>query len=167
MTLDEIIRSLEDQAQDKDSLADGDPESIFTEDATVLREAAKLLKAYQRTGLTAADIQETVDLLNDTIRPDDLPAELKSWAERCTWHVKKCAVLHEEAAALEKKNAELAAELAAAKTDIAAILWLEGQCHYCKFAQKVEHSGASRLTCKLGSGAECRPEWRGTGEAKS
>ena len=47
MTLDEIIRSLEDQAQDKDSLADGDPESIFTEDATVLREAAKLLKAYQ------------------------------------------------------------------------------------------------------------------------
>lgn len=47
MTLDKIVRSLEDQARDKDTLAGGDPESIFTEDATVLREAAKLLKEGQ------------------------------------------------------------------------------------------------------------------------
>ncbi len=44
MTIDEIINGLEDQAQDKDSLAGGDPESIFTHDANVLTEAAKLLK---------------------------------------------------------------------------------------------------------------------------
>ena len=44
MTLDKIIHSLEDQAQDKDSLADGDPESIFIEDATALREAARIIR---------------------------------------------------------------------------------------------------------------------------
>ena len=123
MTIDEIIRSLEDQAQDKDKLAGGDPDSIFTDDASALIEASKLLAElaeYRRAGLTTA-----------------------------------------EATAIIGKNADLMDDIAAAKRDIAAILWLEGQCHYCKFAQKVEYSGASRLTCSLGSGAECRPEWRG------
>ena len=213
MTVVEIIHSLEDQAQDTDKLAGDDPESIFTQDAAALREAAKQLRPlrraasaegdvgmeiqeaitharqvadgcgaqnqdcayqhdkladwleelvfYRNTGLSAADIQEAVDLLDETIHPDDIPAELKSWVERCTWHVKKCAELHKEATALAKENADLAGELEAAKRDIAALLWLEGQCHYCKLAKKVEYSGASRWTCKLGSGAECRPEWRG------
>lgn len=47
MTMEEIIASLEDQAQDKDRLAGGDPESIFTHDADVLMEAAKLLRVMQ------------------------------------------------------------------------------------------------------------------------
>lgn len=105
MTIDEIISGLEDQAQDKDRLAGGDPESIFTEDATVLIEAAKLLKAH--------------------------------------------------------RDADLTGEIAAAKRDIAAILWLDGHCEYCAHGKKVSYSGASRWTCKLGSAAECRPEWRG------
>lgn len=100
MTLDEIIRSLKDQAQDKDNLAGGDPESIFTEDATALRAAASLLE-------------------------------------------------------------DLTGEVAAAKRDIAALLWLDGRCEYCGHGQKVSYSGASRWTCKLGGAAECRPEWRG------
>lgn len=44
MTIQEIIEGLEDQAQDKDRLAGGDPDSIFTHDAAVLWEAAQLLK---------------------------------------------------------------------------------------------------------------------------
>ena len=113
------------------------------------------LMAYRATGLSAADIQKAVDILKSTIRPDDLPKELESWVGRCTWHVKKCAELHKEVSSLT-------AELAAAKTDIAALLWLDGCCSYCRFAQKVEYSGANRWTCKLGGGAKCQPEWKGT-----
>lgn len=47
----------------------------------------------------------------------------------------------------------------AAKTDIAALLWLDGQCKYCKFSRKDEYCGASRWRCELG--AACNPEWRG------
>lgn len=45
MTKAEIIASLLDQARDKDALANGDPNSIFTFDANVLREAALMLFA--------------------------------------------------------------------------------------------------------------------------
>lgn len=165
MTLAEIIRSLEDQAEDRDSSVDeDDPDCIFRRDAKALREAGSCLAElgeYRRTGLTAADIQEAVNLLNNTILPVDLPAELKSWVERCTWHVKKCAELHKELAALIDQNTDLSGALAAAKYDIAAIIWLNGHCEYCAHAQKVIYSGASRWTCKLGGAAECHPEWRG------
>lgn len=100
MTVVEIIHSLEDQAQDKDKLAGGDPDSIFTQDAASLRDAAGLIE-------------------------------------------------------------NLSGEVAEAKRDIAAIIWLNGQCEYCCYGQKDSYRGASRWTCKLGSGAECRPEWRG------
>lgn len=56
---------------------------------------------------------------------------------------------------------KLTARLEAAETDIAAILWLNGECKYCKYAQKVEYSGANRLECRFGSAADCRPEWIG------
>ncbi len=44
MTKDEIIASLKDQAKDKDILANGERDSIFTRDAQALREAAEMLK---------------------------------------------------------------------------------------------------------------------------
>lgn len=47
MTREDIITSLKDQARDKDNLAGGDPDSIFTHDAAVLREAADALRAKQ------------------------------------------------------------------------------------------------------------------------
>lgn len=47
MTIEDIIESLKDQARDKDNLAGGDPDSIFTHDAAVLREAADALRAKQ------------------------------------------------------------------------------------------------------------------------
>lgn len=40
----EIIASLKDQAKDKDSLANGEMDSIFTRDAQALREAAEMLE---------------------------------------------------------------------------------------------------------------------------
>ena len=47
MTVHEIIDSLEEQARDKERLADGDQDSIFAYDADVLREAARLLKELE------------------------------------------------------------------------------------------------------------------------
>ena len=43
--------------------------------------------AYKATGLTAEEIQEAVDLYPGS---DDVAREIKSWVERCTWHVRKC-----------------------------------------------------------------------------
>jgi len=44
---EEIISSLLDQARDKDNLANGDVDSIFTEDAKMLRAAADLLRVQE------------------------------------------------------------------------------------------------------------------------
>lgn len=44
MTKAEIIVSLKDQARDKDILANGEKDSIFTRDAQALREAAEMLE---------------------------------------------------------------------------------------------------------------------------
>ena len=52
-------------------------------------------------------------------------------------------------------------ELDAAKTDIAALLWLNGDCQYCAHGEKEEFSGANRWHCRLGSGVDCRAVWRG------
>ena len=51
--------------------------------------------------------------------------------------------------------------LDAAEADIAALLWLNGSCEYCAHGEKVSFSGAARWRCKLESGVECCPEWRG------
>lgn len=49
MALDEIIKSLHEQAADKESLANGDEDSIFTHDAQMLRAAAALLEHAQQS----------------------------------------------------------------------------------------------------------------------
>ena len=58
--------------------------------------------ANAKPGLTPEQIQEAVDLLNDSFYDADIPKELLSWVERCTWHVRKCNELHAE---LEKYRA--------------------------------------------------------------
>lgn len=55
--------------------------------------------------------------------------------------------------------------LDAAKTDIAALLWLNGNCEYCAHGRKEEFSGANRWYCALGNGVECKAEWRGASTA--
>ena len=61
--------------------------------------------------------------------------------------------------ACELDNAD--AVLSAATEDIAALLWLNGNCEYCRFGRKEEFGGASRWTCAHGAGSDCRPAWRG------
>lgn len=51
-------------------------------------DALNSLAAYEDTGLEPEEIQEAVDLFKDW-RNADIPKELKSWVERCTWHVRK------------------------------------------------------------------------------
>ena len=58
--------------------------------------AIKKLAAYENTGLSPEQIQEAVDLLSDNFYDADIPKEIKSWVERCTWHVRKCNDLHAE-----------------------------------------------------------------------
>lgn len=53
------------------------------------------LAAYEDTGLEPEEIQEAVNLFKDW-RDADIPKELKSWVERCTWHVRKCEELRRE-----------------------------------------------------------------------
>ncbi len=64
MTLDEIIRSLEDQAKDRDSSIDeDDPDCIFLQDAQALRAAISLLTEfgeYRKMGLTVGEIGGTI-----------------------------------------------------------------------------------------------------------
>lgn len=49
MALDEIIKSLHEQAVDKEALAGGDKDSVFTHDAQMLRAAAALLARAQQS----------------------------------------------------------------------------------------------------------------------
>lgn len=59
-------------------------------DECSLKIATERLAAYEDTGLSPKQIQEAVDLLNDSFYDVDIPKELMSWVERCTWHVRKC-----------------------------------------------------------------------------
>lgn len=72
--------------------------------------------------------------------------------------------MRDDATAMVRELKKIKAELEAAKRDIAALLWLNGECEYCKYGRKEEYSGASRWTCTLGSRENCFPEWRGTKE---
>lgn len=60
---------------------------------------------------------------------------------------------------LANEKPRLQSEFEAAKNDIAALIWLNGDCRYCRFGQKDEYCGTYRWTCKLGSASDCRPEW--------
>lgn len=55
-----------------------------------VRTVMQRLAAYENTSLSPEQIQEAVDLLNNSFYDADIPKELMSWVERCTWHVRKC-----------------------------------------------------------------------------
>lgn len=98
----------------------------------------------------AADIIKHLEAENATLRGqiNDIKRRLRQ----------RDAMNAEQAKCIER----LISERDAAKTEIAALLWLNGNCEYCHFGAQEQYSGASRWTCKLGSGTECRPEWRGS-----
>lgn len=76
MTKNEIIRSLLDQARDKDHLANGENDSIFTGDATALREAAAMLEAQEPRVMTA---QEVINHIGPIYFEVDGDEELNGW----------------------------------------------------------------------------------------
>ena len=55
---------------------------------------AEALAAYEDTGLEPEEIQEAVDLF--PWEDADIPAELKRWVERSTWHIRRCNELSKE-----------------------------------------------------------------------
>lgn len=63
MTKAEIIVSLKDQARDKDILANGEKDSIFTRDAQALREAAEMLEKSEGVKQNRAYSQRGDDYL--------------------------------------------------------------------------------------------------------
>lgn len=73
------------------------------EDNRYCEELYTRLAAYEDTGLTPEEIQEAVDLFPGS---DDLPKEIKSWVERCTWHCRKCAELRAKLDKYEKAEAD-------------------------------------------------------------
>lgn len=123
--------------------------------------AIALLAAYENTGLSPKDIQEAVDIVSSVFAASDLPTELKSWAERCTWHIEQCGKLRKKLDVVLSEKAKLECELSIAKHDMSAIIWLTGECRYCKYAEKISYSGAEQFRCKLGNNADCRPKWNG------
>ena len=72
--------------------------------------------------------------------------------------------MKDDATAMNRELTNVKAELESAKRDIAALLWLTGECKFCRYGKKEEYSGASRWKCTLGSGTDCFPEWRGDKE---
>lgn len=59
---------------------------------------AARLAAYEKTGLEPEEIQEVVDTFERELGASgaEIPTELKSWMERATFHVRKCAELEKE-----------------------------------------------------------------------
>lgn len=49
----------------------------------------------------------------------------------------------------------------AAKSDIAELLWMCGNCGYCAHGEKMEFGNACRWRCSLDGNSDCHPEWRG------
>lgn len=69
------------------------------------------LAAYENSRVSPQELQEVVDLFAKFVEPN-VPAELKSWMERCVWHVQKCSEQHAEIERLKKEKDELTAKIA-------------------------------------------------------
>lgn len=134
---------------------------VFPRDGIPINSAITRLAAYENTCLSPEDIQEAVDIVSSVFAASDLPTDLKSWVERCVWHVGQCDKLRKKLGVTLSEKVKLETELSAAKRDIAAIIWLTGECKYCKHAKKITYSGAEQFQCTLGGSSDCRPEWNG------
>lgn len=96
---------------------------------------SKELAAYRATGLAPDEIQEVVDLW--PYENSDIPAAMKRWIERCTWHVRKCD--------------ELSDALTTVTTEWnAALQLLHGTCAACKH-YTAHHCQGKCQNCKWNS----------------
>ena len=103
------------------------------------------------------------------IDPETLPIvlELREKLERVTAERDEA---RRDCAVAERNHFECLAQLAkervqlkSAVTDMEALMWHSGDgCNICKHCVEVHREPYVRLDCDIGSGCECRPEWRGT-----
>ena len=101
-----------------------------------------------------------------------LQAEVEFWKYRCNESVSHASELDMALYDTEAENEKLRAELEqvkqerdAAVGDMEALMWYSGEgCQICANAVKVHKRPYVRLDCKLGSGIDCKPKWRGKKE---
>lgn len=115
-----------------------------------------------------SDIFSETGLFCPTIDPETLPIvrELREKLERVTAERDEA---RRDCAVAERNHSECLAQLAKARvqlksavTDMEALMWHSGDgCNICKHCVEVHRNPYVRLDCDLGSGCECKPEWRG------
>lgn len=103
-----------------------------------------------------------------TIDPETLPIvrELRDKLKQVTTERdearRDCAVAESNHSECFAQLAEARVQLKSAITDIEALMWHSGDgCNICKHCVEVHREPYVRLDCDLGSGCECKPEWRG------
>lgn len=104
-----------------------------------------------------------------TVYPETLPIvrELRERLERVTAERdearRDCAVAERNHAECLAQLAKARAQLKSAVADMEALMWHSGDgCNICKHCVEVHREPYVRLDCDLGSGCECKPEWRGS-----
>ena len=102
------------------------------------------------------------------IDPETLPIvrELRENLKRVTAERdvarRDCAVAESNYFECLAQLAEARVRLKSAITDMEALMWHSGDgCNICKHCVEVHREPYVRLDCDLGSGCNCKPEWRG------
>lgn len=117
-------------------------------------------KLRRGAALDAATALSTLQAENEKLR-----AELKSKVDLVFQQAKELdrrhLLLQEQEAELE----QVKQERDAAVGDMEALMWYSGEgCQICANAVEVHKRPYVRLDCKLGSGIDCKPKWRGQKE---
>lgn len=102
------------------------------------------------------------------IDPETLPI-VRELRERLKQVTKERDEARRDCAVAESNHSECLAQLAKARvqlksavTDMEALMWHSGDgCNICRHCVEVHREPYVRLDCGLGSGCECKPEWRG------
>lgn len=137
-----------------------------------LREKLMLTEANQQHFKEERDefefkMREVANAANAEIdRRNKTIAELRERLEQVT---KERDEARRDCAVAESNHSECLAQLAKARvqlksavTDMEALMWHSGDgCNICRHCVEVHREPYVRLDCGLGSGCECKPEWRG------
>ena len=108
-----------------------------------------------------------IEKLIERLRTDSL------YADKATLEIMDlCMEAADALSTLQAENKELRAEQKrvkrerdAAVGDMEALMWHSGEgCQICANAVEVHKRPYVRLDCKLGSGIDCKPKWRGQKE---
>lgn len=124
-----------------------------------VRDVVHRLAVYENTGVSPEEIRDAVNRLKACLGFNE-PVGLKTLINRCVYFVNCCTKSQKDLDAAVSEKEQLERELDVAKRNIAALMWLNGDCRYCRHAKKESYYGASQVVCSLEDG-KCRPEWSG------